>query len=52
MDDKLVKSAKEDYHLENLWKMFETLRHYDMKLTPRKCVFGVLSEKFLSFMVS
>lgn len=32
--------------------MFDTLHHYDMKLNPNKCAFGVLLGKFLGFMVS
>ena len=52
MDDMLVKSAKEDCHLDDLRETFETLRLYDMKLNPNKCVFRVSSGKFLGFMVS
>jgi len=52
VDDMLVKSTKEDRRLDDLWETFETLRLYDMKLNPSKCVFGVLSGKFLGFMVS
>ena len=36
MDNMLVKSAKEDRHLEDLREMFETLRLYDIKLNPNK----------------
>ena len=32
--------------------MFTTLKQYQMKLNPSKCVFGVASGKFLGFMVS
>jgi len=52
VDDILVKSTKEDSHLDDLQETFETLRLYNMKLNPNKCVFGVLSRKFLGFMVS
>ena len=52
MNDMLVKSKKEDHHLNNLREMFKTLRLYGMKLNPSKCVLGVLSGKFLGFMVS
>ena len=48
----LVKSKEEDHHLSDLGETFGTLRLYKMKLNPSKCVFGVLSGKFLSFMVS
>lgn len=52
VDDMLVKSAKEVNHLEDLREKFDTLRFYDMKLDPNKCVFGLASGKFLGFMVS
>ena len=32
--------------------MFDTLRSYNMKLNPSKCVFGITAGKFLGFMVS
>ena len=52
VDDMLVKSAKESSHLDGLQETFETLRLYDMKLNPSKCMFRVSSRKFLGFMVS
>ena len=52
IDDMLVKSMKEDCYLDNFRETFETLRLYDMKLNPNKCVFGVSLGKFLGFMVS
>jgi len=32
--------------------MFEILRAFNMKLNPKKCIFGVRSGKFLDFMIS
>ena len=52
VDDMLVKSRREEYHLEDLRETFDTLRSYNMKLNPRKCAFGVTVGKFLGFMVS
>ena len=52
IDDMLVKSKKEDHHLDDLWETFKTLHLYDMKHNPNKCVFRVSSRKFLGFMVS
>ena len=52
VDDMLVKSKEELAHLDDLKEMFATLRQYQMKLNPSKCVFGVVSRKFLGFMVS
>ena len=52
VDDMLVKSLREKDHLNDLQETFDTLRSYNMKLNPSKCVFGVTAEKFLGFMVS
>ena len=48
----LVKSRREEDHLEDLRETFNTLRSYNMKLNPGKCTFGVTTGKFLGFMVS
>ena len=48
----LVKSWREDDHLDNLKETFDTLCSYKMKLNPSKCPFGVTVGKFLGFMVS
>ena len=52
IDDMLVKSKDEANHLDDLKETFNTLRKYNMKLYPTKCVFAVASSKFLRFMVS
>ena len=52
VDDMLVKSVRENDHLSDLQETFDTLRLYNMKLNPSKCVFGVTAGKFLGFMVS
>ena len=52
VDDMLVKSLDEERHLDDLQETFDTLRRYNIKLNPSKCAFGVLSGKFLRFMVS
>ena len=48
----LIKSKKEEDHLDDLKETINTLRQYSMKLNPSKCAFGVSSGKFLGFMVS
>ena len=50
--DDMLKSLDEERHLEDLQETFEMLKRYKMKLNPSKCAFGVLSRKFLGFMVS
>ena len=52
VDDMLVKSKEELTHLDDLKETFTTLKQYQMRLNPSKCVFGVASGKFLGFMVS
>ena len=52
VDDMLVKSVCENDHLSDLQETFNTLRSYNMKLNPSKCMFRVTAEKFLGFMVS
>ena len=48
----LVKSQREEDHLEDLRETFNTFRSYNMKFNPGKCAFGVTTGKFLGFMVS
>ena len=52
VDDMLVKILRENDHLTDLQETFNTLRSYNMKLNPSKCVFEVTARKFLGFMVS
>ena len=52
VDDMLVKSRREEDHLEDLRETFDTLRSYNIKLNLGKCAFGVTAGKFLGFMVS
>ena len=50
--DMLVKSLCKNDHLNDLQETFDTLRLYNMKLNPSKCVFGVTTKKFLGFIMS
>ena len=52
VDNMLMKSLQEYDHLSDLQETFNTLRAYNMKLNPNKCVFGVTAGKFMGFMVS
>ena len=52
VDDMLVKSKREEDHLDNLKETFNTLKQYSMKLNSSKCTIGVSFGKFLGFMVS
>ena len=52
VDDLLVKSKEKLAHLDDLRETFATLKQYQMKLNPSKCVFRVASSKLLGFIVS
>ena len=52
VDDILVKSKEAGSYLDDFRETFDSLRKYQMRLNLAKCVFGVLSGKFLRLMVS
>nr|XP_027067664.1 uncharacterized protein LOC113693306 [Coffea arabica] len=51
VDDLVVKSKKREDHIQNLRRVFQRLRRYQLKMNPLKCAFGVTSGKFLGFIV-
>ncbi|GKU99640.1 hypothetical protein SLEP1_g12455 [Rubroshorea leprosula] len=52
VDDIVVKSLKVGDHLIDLEETFTNLKKNRMRLNLAKCIFGMESEKFLSFVVS
>nr|XP_027102846.1 uncharacterized protein LOC113724106 [Coffea arabica] len=52
VDDILLKSQTTSSFLSDLREVFDVLRKTRMMLNPKKCVFGVTSEKFLGYLVS
>ena len=52
VDGMHVKSKIAFDHVAHLADMFNILKTYRMKLNPLKCAFGVISRKFLGFMVN
>ena len=52
IDDMLVKSRREDNHLDDIRETFDTLRSYNIKLNSSKCVFEVTTGKHLGFIMS
>lgn len=52
MDELLVKNRTPKQHLTDLHEILAILRHYQIKLNPVKCAFGVEFGKLLGFMVS
>nr|XP_016473924.1 PREDICTED: RNA-directed DNA polymerase homolog [Nicotiana tabacum] len=52
IDDMLVKSLRDEDHIDHMKEALEILRKYGMKLNPEKCAFRVTSGKCLGFQVS
>jgi hypothetical protein len=52
VDDVVVKTRNSDTLITDLEETFASLREYQMKLNPNKCVFGVPSGKLLGFIIS
>uniref|UniRef100_A0A2N9HKG4 Reverse transcriptase/retrotransposon-derived protein RNase H-like domain-containing protein n=1 Tax=Fagus sylvatica TaxID=28930 RepID=A0A2N9HKG4_FAGSY len=51
VNDVVVKSKTREDHFGILKKVFERCRLYKLKMNPLKCTFGVLTGKFLGFLV-
>ena len=52
VDDMIVKSKDREGHILALWKFFERIQFYKLRLNLKKCTFDVTLEKLLGFMVS
>src|SRR3954462_13346202 len=52
VDDMIAKSENEKDHIQNLTKLFQRLRKFQLRLNLNKCTFGVYSGKLLGFIVS
>ncbi|XP_014511562.1 uncharacterized protein LOC106770260 [Vigna radiata var. radiata] len=52
VDDMVIRSHTHQQHLKDLEEVFQQLRHYNMRLNPSKCTFGVSAGKFLGFMLT
>lgn len=51
VDEVIIKSRTQVYHVQDLRNFFERVRKYDLKLNPEKCAFGVQYGKLLGFIV-
>ncbi|KAI4340696.1 hypothetical protein MLD38_025506 [Melastoma candidum] len=51
IDDIVVKSTREDLHVNHLRNAFMKMRKHQLKLNPLKCAFGVKVGQFLGFLV-
>ncbi|CAL1393508.1 unnamed protein product [Linum trigynum] len=52
VDDLIVKRKRRRDHIMNLRETFETMRHFRLRLNPKKCVFLAEVGKFLGFMIT
>ena len=52
VDDILVKSRTRAEHPRALARILQRSREHSLKMNPKKCVFGVSSDKLLGFIVS
>ena len=52
IDDMIVKLCEVEEHVKDLEEVFARIRKYDIRLNPKKCVFGVRDGKFLGFMLT
>jgi hypothetical protein len=52
VDDIVVASKNKEDHLADLAEMFTNMRDAQLRLNPKKCVFGVRQGKILGYLVS
>ena len=52
VDDMMVKLETREGHFEALDKFLARLKKYNLRLNPKKCIFGVTSGKLLGHIVS
>ena len=52
LDDLPAKSQRRQDHMDHLQQIFVHCRHYNIRLNPHKCIFGVESGHFLGFIVA
>jgi len=52
VDDMVVKPPSHHQHAQDLSTVFSTLRQYNLRLNPEKCIFDVDRGKFLGFMLT
>ena len=52
IDDMVVKSKKEQGHIDDFKEVFEVLRRYKLCLNADKCAFGVGASNFLGYIIT
>jgi hypothetical protein len=52
VDDIVIMSEKDKDHIADLTETFDNMRRNDLKLNPKKCIFGIRKGQLLGCMVS
>ena len=52
VDDILIKSNTTDVFLSDIQEIVGILRESKIMLNPKKCIFGIISKKFLGYLIS
>ncbi|XP_072062158.1 uncharacterized protein [Arachis hypogaea] len=52
VDDMVTKTKVSGNHIADLTEIFGQIRHYNMRLNPEKCAFGVQGGKFLGYLLT
>ena len=52
LDDVVVTTKREDTLLDDLRETFANLKHFNIKLKPKKCTFGVPAGQLLGYLIS
>ena len=52
IDDMVVKSKQEVWHIEDLQGVFEVFRQHKLRLNADKCTSGVGAGKFLGYLIT
>ena len=52
MDDIVITTMEENTLLDDLRETFANLKHFHIKLNPKKCTFGVPAGQLLGYLVS
>jgi hypothetical protein len=52
VDDVVIKTENSESFIKDLQLVFDSLRRYQWKVNPEKCVYGVPAGKLLGFIVS
>ena len=52
IDDMVVKSKQEVWHIEDLQGVFEVLQQHKLRLNADKCTSGVGAGKFLGYLIT